>query len=64
MNTLNFPESDKWGLVVPQADPLAKKEHLRATDLKGLPLVPVLETKLYIAWNRNLYLYTYCRTVP
>ena len=35
---LPFPESDIWGLVVPSSDPLAKKKHIRADDLKGLPL--------------------------
>ena len=33
-----FPENDIWGLVVPASDPLAQKEHIRASDLKGLPL--------------------------
>jgi DNA-binding transcriptional LysR family regulator len=33
-----FPESDIWGLVVPSSDPLAKKKHIRADDLKDLPL--------------------------
>ena len=33
-----FPESDIWGLVVPSSDPLAKKKHIRTSDLKGLPL--------------------------
>ena len=46
---LEFPESDKWGLVLPKADPLAKKEHLRATDLKGLPLFCSEQ-----AWNKEI----------
>jgi len=35
---IEFPESDKWGLVVPKSDPLARKNHIYAADLKGLPL--------------------------
>lgn len=35
---IEFPESDKWGLVVPKSDPLAKKDQIHVTDLKGLPL--------------------------
>ena len=37
-NSLCFPESDIWGLVVPSNHPLAKKENIRADDLVSLPL--------------------------
>ncbi len=33
-----FPESDIWGLVFPEDDPLAKKKTIRSDDLIGLPL--------------------------
>lgn len=33
-----FPESDVWGLVMPQDAPLAKKETITVDDLVGLPL--------------------------
>ena len=35
---LLFPEGDQWGLILPAADPLARKESIRAEDLVGLPL--------------------------
>lgn len=36
--SIEFPESDKWGLVIPTNDPLAKKKKIRVTDLIELPL--------------------------
>ena len=36
--SLAFPESDKWGLIMPASDPLARKKRIRVSDLKGLPL--------------------------
>ena len=36
--SLLFPESDTWGLVMPEDDPLAQKEAIRVDDLIGLPL--------------------------
>ena len=36
--SLVFPESDIWGLVIPKCDPLAKKKAIRVDDLIGLPL--------------------------
>ena len=36
--SLRFPASDEWGLVLPAADPLASKEAIQADDLVGLPL--------------------------
>lgn len=36
--SLIFPESDIWGLVIPDDDPLAKKKVIRVDDLIGLPL--------------------------
>ena len=35
---LAFPEADRWGLVFPASDPLARKDAIRAEDLIGLPL--------------------------
>lgn len=35
---LSFPESDVWGLVMPEDDPLAKKKVILVDDLIGLPL--------------------------
>ena len=35
---LAFPQADRWGLVFPADDPLAKKTAVTADDLKGLPL--------------------------
>ena len=37
-DSLVFPESDVWGLVMPSDDPLAKNQTIRADDLVGLPL--------------------------
>ena len=36
--SLCFPESDVWGLVMPEDAPLAKKKAIRVDDLLGLPL--------------------------
>ena len=33
-----FPESDIWGVVMPEDDPLTEKEVIRVDDLIGLPL--------------------------
>ena len=35
---IEFPESDRWGLIIPKDDPLAKKKTIRPKDLVGLPL--------------------------
>ena len=35
---IEFPEADVWGLVMPNDDPLVKKEAVRVNDLEGLPL--------------------------
>ena len=35
---LRFPEADRFGLVLPEKDILAKKKAIRADDLVGLPL--------------------------
>lgn len=37
-HVLKMPESDRWGLVMPSASPLAEKEAIRFEDLPGLPL--------------------------
>ena len=46
---LAFPEKDVWGLVIPENDPLAKKDVLRADDLAGLPLFCSEQ-----AWNGDI----------
>ena len=35
---ITFPEADRWGLVFPASDPLAKKENFCPADLRELPL--------------------------
>ena len=35
---IEFPKADVWGLVMPNDDPLVKKEAVRVNDLEGLPL--------------------------
>jgi DNA-binding transcriptional LysR family regulator len=35
---LAFPDGDIWGLIMPEGNPLAKKETISADDLIGLPL--------------------------
>lgn len=37
-NSIQFPENDKWGLVMPKDDPLANKKAIRSKDLVELPL--------------------------
>ncbi len=37
-DSLIFPNADRWGLVFPKDDPLAKKKAITADDLIGLPL--------------------------
>jgi len=36
--SLAFPESDEWGIVMPEDDPLASKKVIQVDDLIGLPL--------------------------
>lgn len=38
-NYLEVPGVDRWGLVMPKADPLARKDCIRVGDLAGLPLI-------------------------
>ena len=37
-NFLAFPESDKWGLIIPEDDELARLEKISFENLIGLPL--------------------------
>ena len=37
-DSLAFPEGDRFGLILPEDAPLAKKDRVRAADLAGLPL--------------------------
>lgn len=37
-NVLEFPETDRWGVVCHKDDPLAEKEAIRVDDLIGIPL--------------------------
>ena len=46
---LAFPEKDKWGLVIPEKDPLSEKNVIRVEDLKGLPLFCSEQ-----AWNEDI----------
>lgn len=46
---IEFPESDKWGLVFPENDPLANKKRIRPKDLIGLPLFCSEQ-----AWNNEI----------
>lgn len=46
---IEFPESDKWGLVIPIDDPLAEKNNILASDLAGLPLFCSEQ-----AWNKEI----------
>ena len=46
---IEFPESDKWGLVIPEDDPLAKKKAIRAKNLVGLSLFCSEQ-----AWNNEI----------
>lgn len=46
---ISFPESDVWGLIIPADDPLAEKETISVSDLKGLPLFCSDQ-----AWNNEL----------
>ncbi len=38
-NYLELPMKDTWGVLMRKDDPLAEKEDLRISDLKGLPLI-------------------------
>ena len=46
---IEFPESDRWGLVIPKDDLLAGKKSIRAKDLAGLPLFCSEQ-----AWNNEI----------
>jgi len=46
---IEFPESDKWGLIIPENDPLAQKKKIRPKDLIGLPLFASEQ-----AWNNEI----------
>lgn len=46
---LAFPEKDLWGLVIPEGDPLAEKDVIRAEDLKEIPLFCSEQ-----AWNGDI----------
>ena len=46
---LTFPEKDIWGLVIPERDPLAQKQAIRAEDLAGLPMFSSEQ-----AWNGDI----------
>ena len=37
-DSIPFPEGDLWGVILPENDPLAKKETIAVDDLFGLPL--------------------------
>ena len=37
-NSIPFPETDEWGLIMPENDQLAQKKNIKFEDLIGLPL--------------------------
>ena len=37
-DSILFPEGDLWGVILPENDPLVKKETISVDDLSGLPL--------------------------
>lgn len=37
-NAIEFPDTDVWGIVVPESHPLASKKSITVDDLVGLPL--------------------------
>ena len=37
-NSVTFPETDTWGVILPEDAPLAKKQAVRVDDLVGIPL--------------------------
>ena len=36
--SVSFPDRDIWGVIMPADDPMARKEFITLSDLKGLPL--------------------------
>lgn len=48
-NYLIFPEADIWGVIMPEACPLAEKQAVSAEDLAGLPLFCSEQ-----GWNRDI----------
>lgn len=48
-NSLEFPESDEWGLIIPADDALADKNYIQFVDLIGLPLFCSGQ-----AWNKDI----------
>ncbi|MDO4976977.1 MAG: LysR family transcriptional regulator [Eubacteriales bacterium] len=48
-NVLEFPETDKWGIICPKNHPLAQKESIHVEDLIGLPLFCSEQS-----WNANI----------
>ena len=54
---IEFPEADIWGLVMPEKDPLAKKQTVSAADLIGRPLFCSEQAWLNVIkkWAGNAY---------
>ncbi len=48
-NFLKFPESDRWGLIMPKDCSLAQKEYITVDDLVGLPLFCSEQ-----GWNKDI----------
>lgn len=48
-NYLTFPEADLWGVIMPSNCPLAEKQGITVSDLKGLPLFCSEQS-----WNRDI----------
>ena len=51
-DSLLFPEGDLWGVILPENDPLAKKETITVDDLSGLPLFTSEQ-----GWNGDIKLW-------
>lgn len=48
---LQLPSKDKWGLVVPKDDPLAKMSKIISKDIKKLPLI--MSRRTYLRGSNN-----------
>lgn len=56
-DSLAFPEGDRFGLILPEDDPLARKDRIRAADLAGLPLFASAQSwvKDIAPWARDRF---------
>lgn len=56
-DSLAFPEGDRFGLILPEDDPLVRKDRIRAADLAGLPLFASAQSwvKDIAPWARDRF---------